>query len=162
MRKLLLIIPILIPSLCLADIHYVSKTGTSEHPFTSWETAADSVQKAIDAAEPWDTVRVGAGTYYETVVMIEGLALLGAGMDSAIIDGSNSTVRDIVSGADSGSIEGFHIKGRYFGGPNPFCNCIYNSVGGNTLKHIKNNKISNCDNGAMAGWGTEGNRNLVF
>jgi hypothetical protein len=29
----------------LANTHYVSKTGSDEYPYTSWATAADSIQK---------------------------------------------------------------------------------------------------------------------
>jgi hypothetical protein len=46
-------------SLSYATIRYVSKTGTSIPPYTTWETASDSIQKAIDASLSGDTVIVG-------------------------------------------------------------------------------------------------------
>ena len=46
-----------------------------------------TIQAAMNAASPGDTVRVGAGTYYETVVLSAGVALEGSGRDMTIIDG---------------------------------------------------------------------------
>jgi hypothetical protein len=69
-----------------AEIRYVSHTGSSTPPYTSWETAADSIQKCIDISEFGDTIYVATGVYKEQVVMIPGLALIGAGMDSCVID----------------------------------------------------------------------------
>ena len=132
------------------DTHYVSKTGTNEHPYTSWATAADSIQKGIDVAFYGDTVRVGPGAYYETVVMIPGIALIGAGMDSSIINGNvpGNPPDRIVQGADSGVVEGFHVIGRgnnFDGGVG-----IYSTVH-ISLKEISNNKVTNCDVGIWAG-----------
>jgi len=69
-----------------ATIRFVSKTGTSQFPYTSFETAADSIQKCINICSFGDTVYVANGVYKEKVVMIRGLSLIGAGMDSCIID----------------------------------------------------------------------------
>jgi hypothetical protein len=68
----------------LADYHYASHTGTSTPPYTSWATAADSIQKAIDASSPHDTVYISAGQWYETVAtgVYDSVAIIGAGIDS--------------------------------------------------------------------------------
>ncbi len=73
-------------SIVNAEIRYVSKAGGSIPPYTSWATAADSIQKAIDVCSYGDTVYVGTGVYYEMVEMIQGLTLLGSGIDSSVID----------------------------------------------------------------------------
>ena len=163
MRKLLvflILIVVLKVSIGFADTHYVSKTGSDVYPYTSWATAADSIQKGIDAASSGDTVRVAAGTYREIVMMIPGIALLGAGMDSSIIYPYPNSGRDIVYGQDSSVIEGFHIKGwEPLGGD--FCDGIYNSID-SKLKKIRNNKISQCDVGIyQAGWNTEVSNNII-
>jgi len=162
MKKLILGLMLGVVLACgvsLADTHYVSKTGSDVYPYTSWATAADSIQKGIDAASAGDTVRVGAGTYREIVMMIPGIVLLGAGMDSCIIRPYANSGRDIVYGQDSSVIEGFHIRGW-----NPdmnFCDGIYNSVDAK-LKRIKNNRISQCDLGiAMGGVNTEVSNNII-
>lgn len=53
---LIFIFEFLIFYFAFADVHYVSQTGTSEYPYTSWETAADSIMQAMRAADPiYDT-----------------------------------------------------------------------------------------------------------
>src|SRR5690606_33019508 len=70
-----------------ATIRYVSKTGTSTPPYTTWETAADSIQKCINICNAGDTVLVANGVYYENLVINTPLNLIGSSMDSTIIDG---------------------------------------------------------------------------
>jgi hypothetical protein len=83
-----------------ATIRYVSKTGSSVPPYITWETAADSIQKCINICVFGDTIYVANGIYQEQVVMIAGLSLIGAGMDSCVIDS-----RNIVSAWDDIAIE---------------------------------------------------------
>jgi len=67
-----------------ADYHYASHSGSNEYPYTSWATAADSIQKAIDAASPHDTVYISAGDWYESIVteVYDSVAIVGMGTDS--------------------------------------------------------------------------------
>lgn len=69
-------------SLSIATIRYVSKTGLSIPPYTTWETAADSIQKCINISVFGDTIYVANGVYEEQVIMIPGLSLIGSGTDS--------------------------------------------------------------------------------
>jgi len=91
-----------------ATIRYVSKTGSSIPPYTSWETAADSIQKCINISVFGDTIYVANGVYQEQVVMIPGLSLIGAGADSCVI---NLTVTGIpaVEIKDTCLFSGFKI-----------------------------------------------------
>jgi len=155
-----LVVGILVSGISFGDTHYVSKTGLDVYPYDSWAAAADSIQKGIDAASPGDTVRVAAGTYREIVMMIPGMVLLGAGMDSSIIYPYKDSGRDIVYGQDSSVIEGFHIKGWEPVGED-FCVGIYNSVD-SKLKRIRNNKITECDGGIYQAWVTTEVRNNII
>jgi hypothetical protein len=91
MRSFIILSALLLLALpARADYHYAGHEGTSEYPYTSWATAADSIQKAVDAAEAGDTVYVGAGVWAQSWVQLyEHLALIGMGIDSSIfyVDG---------------------------------------------------------------------------
>jgi hypothetical protein len=72
----------------LADYHYASHTGSNTYPYTTWETAADSIQAALNTADPGDTVYVASGDYDEVLLMAREdslIALIGRGMDSTFI-----------------------------------------------------------------------------
>ncbi len=99
-----------------AEIRYVSHSGSSTPPYTSWETAADSIMSAINISSFGDTIYVANGVYEEQVVMIPGLSLIGAGMDSCVIDTRdlvNSVSFASVSFTDSCLLKGFEIKVYY-------------------------------------------------
>jgi hypothetical protein len=71
--------------LVYADYHYASHSGSNIYPYTSWETAADSITAAMRAADPYDTVYIGAGDYDEMLRIPEAdtcLTFIGAGIDS--------------------------------------------------------------------------------
>jgi len=100
----------------IAEIRFVSKTGTSIPPYTSWATAADSIQKAINICNPGDTVYVGNGVYKEQVTMGDSLALIGSGMDSCIIDiRDDRSIYFAVVMQKNGHISGFSILLSHYG-----------------------------------------------
>jgi hypothetical protein len=133
----IMLIAILDCGIASADTHYVSPYGSDTYPYTSWETAADSIQRGIDAAERGDTVMVGAGTYYENLVLTPNIALIGAGFDSCTIDGGTIN-QYVVIMADSCLIDGFHVKGglNYISSMGIALNCMDTRV--------KNNKVTDC------------------
>jgi len=109
--KILILIVIIIAVRVNAETRFVSKTGTSIPPYTSWATAADKIQTAINICKPGDTVYVGNGTYIDTVRMTPGIALIGSGMDSCVIDVRKFKTRqyNAVRIEDSCAIENFKI-----------------------------------------------------
>ena len=110
--KLIFLAILLLTQANFSEVRYVSKTGSSTPPYTSWETASDSIQKCINISNFGDTIYVGNGVYKEKVVMIPGLALIGAGMDSCVIDTRTLATPQNFYSLDMQeycSVEGFHI-----------------------------------------------------
>jgi parallel beta-helix repeat protein len=121
-----------------------------------------TIQAAIDAASPGDTIIVSSGTYYELLNIDKSLTLQGEDRDTAIIDG-NGTGTVVFVSANNVAISGFTIRnssnygcGIYltgsnnvFGG-NVFENCLTsirlvfssdNTVSGNIIRNSYDNGI---------------------
>ena len=73
--------------LATATVRYVSKTGSSTPPYTSWATASDSIQKCINICQNGDTVYVANGVYNESIYVDKTIHLWGSSADSTVLDG---------------------------------------------------------------------------
>jgi len=124
-----------------ATIRYVSHTGSSTPPYTSWETAADSIQKCINYSVAGDTIIVANGVYYESLVVNKYLWLIGSSMDSTVIDGTGLTGTTVAFSSDA-QIRFFTIKGN--GNININNYCIY---AGFVNVFIVNCKLQNAGRG---------------
>jgi hypothetical protein len=74
-----------------------------------------TIQEALNHANPYDTVLVASGIYYENIVwpQVNGIRLVGSGIGSSIIDGSFSGSVITLSSSEidtSTIIEGFTIQ----------------------------------------------------
>ncbi len=132
------------------DYHYASHTGSDEYPYTSWETAADSIGDAVAAASRGDTVYVGPGLYYDAIELKERMGLIGSGMDSCEIDGLYGDWYVILPGPlDSFVVvEGLSLRGKW-------ARTGVNQVGIDVVHHhitVRNNKIYECEQ-ALGGFG---------
>lgn len=58
---------------CGPNIHYVSE--------------GQSIQNAIDTAQPCDTIIIGPGTYNEAIILYKKITLQGSGAESTVING---------------------------------------------------------------------------
>lgn len=94
-------------------IRYVSKTGSSIPPYTSWATAADSIQKCINISEDEDTIYIANGLYYETLEVNKILTIIGSSMDSTIIDGRYSSAQRVISAAKHFNISNVFIRNDF-------------------------------------------------
>ena len=103
-------------------------------------TDCPTIQEAINAASPGDTIYVYNGTYLENVVVNKTVALIGEDVDLTVIDGKGAQGAGTVIYINSShvSIRGFTIKNS---GTNPYDSGIYvdHSIGCN----ISGNKILN-------------------
>ena len=145
-----------------ATIRYVSHTGSSTPPYTTWETAADSIQKCIDYSVGRDTIIVANGVYFESLIVNKYLWLIGSSMDSTVINGTGLNENTVDSQADF-NIAGFTIvgKGREVVSSNIVSSLYYNvnienckmyNAGaciafGNSSGKIDNVILSDCDYG---------------
>jgi len=141
MNKLRIIFLIILLAECVfGTIRYVSKTGSSTPPFTSWETASDSIQKCINICVDGDTVIVANGVYKESLIINAAITFIGSSMDSCVIDGRGLSPGTIKVLREC-SIEGFSIIGK------EQANYTRGILDGNfnISIDISDCKISNCD-----------------
>lgn len=156
------------PTIYVDDDNTGVEDGSQANP---WNT----IQEAVDVAQPGDTVYVNNGTYNEHVIVNKPLNLVGASRDNTTIDagGSGDAIKPTV---DWVNVTGFNLTGAGSGdeeaGVDLFsvCHCrIINNTVSFSGKHginirmsannhiIKNNKvISNNVNGIYI-WGSSNN-----
>ena len=123
---------------CFATIHYVSHSGNNTPPYLTWETAADTIQNAINVCSPGDTLLVANGTYNENLVINAQISLIGSSMDSTIIDGTGLGNYTIII-SSNGSIENFNIYGK---GDTSLVSRVIRSTTFYTLVKVRNCRIS--------------------
>jgi parallel beta-helix repeat protein len=134
-----------------------------------------SIQSAINAAIPGDTIEVRSGTYYENVNVNKQLTLRGVDTDGGkpVVDagGSGSAISAITLSADGCTLEGFNaINGTSYAGilitsnNNIITDNIANNNGGgiaiNGGKH--NNIKANIANNNTAGISLENSSNNII
>ena len=78
-----------------------------------------SIQAAVNAAEPGDTINVKAGVYYENVVVNQSVSLFGADRESTVIDGGGHGNVVFVE-ASNVTVSGFTLRNSGVGSLNPF------------------------------------------
>lgn len=134
-----------------------------------------TIQEAIEAANPGDTIFVFNGTYLEHVVVNKTVSLLGENRTTTIIDGQgNGTVVSVI--AENVTISGFTIRNSgekfVYGEPAIWCGIMvggyesyinYTTISNNTIKdnYIGVFFYDSC-NGALISNDIENNTNGVW
>jgi len=88
-----------------------------------------SIQAAINAASPGNTVTVGPGTYNEDIFLKSGVNVIGAGYSMTILRGTGTTNVVMASGVTNARLAGFKITNS---GDNPG-NAGFYANGGSVL-----------------------------
>jgi parallel beta-helix repeat protein len=113
----------------------------------------NTIQNAVDKAEPNDTVIVGDGSYRENIVIDKPLTLISRnGYEKTVIE-ARKTDEDVlkIAGVDGVTIIGFTVKGSAGAGVHLF-EAAGNKISGNNivknynglfLEHSKDNSIQN-------------------
>ena len=70
-----------------------------------------SIQAAIDAANPGDTIFVFNGTYYENVWVNKQITLMGEGADVVTVQPASASWNVFVVSADYVNLSGFNVEG---------------------------------------------------
>ncbi|MCX6832364.1 MAG: right-handed parallel beta-helix repeat-containing protein [candidate division Zixibacteria bacterium] len=76
----------------LAATRYVSHSGSNAFPYTTWETAANTIEAANLATLPGDTMLIDTGSFYLSapVYTQPKITMRGKGMDSTRVLGSEA------------------------------------------------------------------------
>ena len=83
---------------------YVSQGNEGTPPYLTDETAAGSIQEAVDAAQYGDVVSIGPGDYTERVRLRDGILLWGSGSDSTMIHNPSDDYSAVIVGAPDAEI----------------------------------------------------------
>ena len=96
-----------------AATRYVSHSGSNTFPYTTWETAANTIEAANLATLPGDTMFVDTGCFYlaAPVYTQPKITIRGRGMDSTTVFGPDS-IYTMFRPGDSVFVEDTHFIGR--------------------------------------------------
>jgi len=111
-------IPVTIALCAFVYVHgetrFVSHSGSNTFPYTSWETASNTIEAANLATLPGDTRFIDAGSFYLSAPIYTQpkITMRGKGMDSTHVPGSDS-VWTMFLPDDSTYVYDIHFSGLY-------------------------------------------------
>ncbi len=136
-----------------------SGSGTIVSPF-------QTIQAAVNAASSGDVINVASGTYTEAVSITKDLTIVGAGALDTIIKApadlpSEGVIVNVNGSGVRADISGFTIEGPGSSGCGSLMagvfvsNGAYADIHNATIKDIRDNPLSGCQNGraVLVGWG---------
>ena len=127
---------------------YVAKNGTDRNEGLTPTKPKRNIINAINDANPGDSIRVGAGTYPENLVINKNLTLIGEDPSNTIIDGRQITSCIYITGATV-TITGFTIKNG--NATDDYYGYIGGGIKNEGMLTLKNSIIT--DNNAFIGGG---------
>ncbi|MBO4518837.1 MAG: hypothetical protein J5704_02225, partial [Paludibacteraceae bacterium] len=99
MKKIFFIVLFVAAALqAFAATWYVRPDGLDGDDGKSWETAQGTIRLGIDNCRAGDTLLVEAGTYYEGIILKDGVTIIGDGQ--VILDGTGLGTRLVSCEAD--------------------------------------------------------------
>jgi parallel beta-helix repeat protein len=81
-----------------------SGIGSRQNPF-------NAIMKAMDSALPGDTIFVSGGNYFESIIMKEGISLIGSGASVTNLFVSEDEIAVVFNNVENSELSGFAIKG---------------------------------------------------
>jgi hypothetical protein len=94
-------------AMCASVVHvHLDQAGEESSDGLSWSTAWATVQEGIEAARSGDEIWVGAGVYYENVVLPPGIRMYGgfSGSESALMERDWVWHETILDGQEAGPV----------------------------------------------------------
>jgi hypothetical protein len=111
-------IPVVKEAFTHGTTYYVSPKGDDSQTGKDSSKPLHSIQKALDRAQPGDTVSLAAGNYYESITTVrsgrKGAPITVKGTRQAALYGSSSHIVDVHHSYIT--LSGFHINGQFGSG----------------------------------------------
>lgn len=116
----------LLPSAPAATLLVWPDSPNPNPPYANWATAAQTIQAAVDAAQPGDTVLATNGVYASG-----GRAVYGLMTNRVVVD--KQLVLQSVNGPDATIIKGYQVPGGWYGCGDRAVRCLYVTAGASVI-----------------------------
>jgi subtilisin-like proprotein convertase family protein len=137
---------------------HVAVTGDDANDCSSSADACRTIKTAMSKALPGDTIRIGAGTYFENLDILFNLTLLGAGSTDTIVDGGdlgNTVTIELIENGSATTLNDLTLQN----GQDTFGGGLYVGAGQVNLTNVR--ILDNRSSQGGAGIFNQGRMNLT-